>query len=303
MSINHIELRHLRYFKCVAEERSFTRAAAKLHISQPPLSRQIRILEEALNVQLFRRTKRKVVLTDAGNNFLKTVQKILKNVSDSALEIQGVARGEVGELRIGLLFSASLYPRFAKLVREFRLRYPNVRLIFKEVPYDQGLRLLYNNDVDICFQRPFEVPKDGKIQYQIFSDDHMHLCLSKHHPLARKKTIGIEDLKDELFMINPDQLRSPLYEHLEKLAHKAGFFLQVYKDTATFPVLANLVAAEYGVAFLPTAMGDAAHGEVVFKDITGIKRELCHQPLRVCYRSGDPNLSLKNFLAMAKIKK
>lgn len=211
MGMNHIELRHLRYFLRVAEERSFTKAAARLHISQPPLSRQIRFLEEELQVQLFRRTKRSVILTEAGAHFLKKVHKILEDADSAALQIQAVARGDIGELTIGVLFSASLYHHFSKTIRDFRRRYPGVRLIFKEVPYDQGLRLLHNRDVDLCFQRPFEVLKNGKTLFQIFADDYLELCLSRNHPLARKKSIVLSDLRDELFLINPDQTRSFLF--------------------------------------------------------------------------------------------
>ena len=303
MSISHIELRHLRYFIKVAEELSFTQAAARLHISQPPLSRQIRYLEESLDVQLFHRTKRKVILTDAGTHFLKVARKLMHDIDDAALKMQAVAQGEIGELRIGLVISASLYPRFSKTVRHFRKLYPNVRQVFKEVPYDLGLKLLYKGEIDLCFQRPFELPKKGKILYQTFADDFVQLCIPKTHNLARKKAITISDLKDQLFLINPDQMRSPLFEQLQHLAHKAGFFLNVYQDTVNFPVLANLVAAGYGVAFLPPSMTDAAHSEILFKNLVGLKREACHQPLVVAYRRGDENIPLKNFLSVAKLKK
>jgi DNA-binding transcriptional LysR family regulator len=300
MSINHIELRHLRYFIGVAEERSFTRAAARLHISQPPLSRQIMQLEEALDVRLFRRTKRSVDLTDAGTHFLKIARQLLRDINDEALRAQAVARGEVGELKIGLLLSASLYPDFAKKVRRFRTRYPHVRLAFKEAPYDQGTKLLYNGEVDLCFQRPFELPRAGKILYQTFYDDYLQLCLSRHHPLARKKSITVHDLKEQLLLLNPDQMRSQLIEQLQRQAHKAGFLLRVYQDTVNFPVIANLVAAEYGMAFLPPAMSDAAHGEIVFRNLVGLKKAACYQPIIIAYRRESESVALKNFLGVMR---
>ena len=114
MNINLVDLRQLRYFIAVAEELNFTRAAERLHMAQPPLSRQIGLLESNLNARLFHRTKRKVTLTEAGQYLFKASTRLLRDMQDALMYTQASARGHVGEVRVGINFSAPLYPQFAR---------------------------------------------------------------------------------------------------------------------------------------------------------------------------------------------
>ena len=300
MNISHIDLRQLRYFVAVAEELSFTRGAERLHMAQPPLSHQIRQLEMSLSAQLFKRTKRKVERTEAGTYLLAEANRLLRDVQETLSYTQSAARGHIGEVRIGINFSAPLYPKFPKLVARYRRAYPQARLMFREMFYADGIEALYNDDIDICFTRSTEEGARGKIQFQIFAEDVLELCLPRSHPLARRSRITIADLKDDVFLLSPRQAKTPLHDALQKLAHNAGFFLRVSQDTGHFPVMINLVAAGCGVAFLPSSMKSMGAGDVVFKKPADIKPDLRTQPLMLGFRRDDDSAVLKNFLALAK---
>src|SRR5882724_10287113 len=133
-----MELRHLRYFVAVAEEQNVTRAAARLHVSQPPLSRQIRDLEEELSVKILLRTKRAVQLTAAGTAFLREAQEILRRANEAQHLAQRAARGEVGTLGIGF-FGAASAPILPALVQAYRRKFPDVELHLFEMNPDQQI--------------------------------------------------------------------------------------------------------------------------------------------------------------------
>ena len=300
MSINHIDTRHLRYFVAVAEELNFTRAAERLHIAQPPLTRQIQQLEIALNTQLFHRSKRKVTLTKAGQCLFSSANRLLYEMNNALLYAQSAAQGHVGELRIGINFSAPLYPNFPCLIAAYRQQYPEVRLIFKELFYADGIEALHDQTVDLCFTRFDEMGTKGKIQFHPFARDRLDLCLPSTHPLACKKTVRIADLKDDLFLLSPRQMRTTLFEELQKMARKSGFMLQLSQDTGHFPIMINLVAAGYGIAFLPAFMQTMAAGNVVFRKLKGLSPAAQAQPLMLAVRRDNQSVLLKNFLTLSK---
>ena len=128
-----MELRHLRYFVAVAEELSFTRAAERLHIGQPPLSHQIQMLEAEVGAQLLERSKRWVRLTEAGKLFLEDARRVLALSEQAMQTARRAERGEAGELRVGFTFSTPLTPLFAAMINRYRQRYPGVQLTLKEM--------------------------------------------------------------------------------------------------------------------------------------------------------------------------
>jgi DNA-binding transcriptional LysR family regulator len=225
---------------------------------------------------------------------------LLRDTQDTLIYTQAASRGHVGELRIGINFSAPFYPRFPRLIARYRRQYPQVRLIFREFFYAAGIHALYNGEVDVCFTRLDSPQGKGKIRFQPFADDTLDLCLPRAHPLAAKKRIGMEDLKDELFLLSPRQTKTPLFDELQRMAHKAGFFMRLSQDTAHFPVIINLVAANYGIGFLPPAMKAMATGDVVFKKLDGLKPAVCRQPLALGFSRENDSVLLKNFLEAAR---
>src|SRR5881275_1522994 len=148
-----MELRHLRYFVAVAEELHFRRAAERLHMSQPPLSQQIRRLEDEVGATLFVRNQRRVELTAAGQAYLARARDILAAVEDAAREARRVQRGEVGRLDVGFVGSA-MYSVVPELLRAFRERFPDVGLRLRELGTAEQLRRLEDGRLDVGFLRP-----------------------------------------------------------------------------------------------------------------------------------------------------
>ena len=148
-----MELRHLRYFVAVAEELHFRRAADRLHMSQPPLSQQIRALEEELGVTLLERTQRRVTLTAAGAAFYERAREILAAVEDASRLVKRVNRGEVGRLAVGFVGSA-MYALVPEVLGTFASRYGEVALHLRELTTSAQLRQLESGQIDVGFIRP-----------------------------------------------------------------------------------------------------------------------------------------------------
>jgi len=300
MNISHVDLRHLRYFIAVAEELNFSRAAERLHISQPPLSQTIQNLEASLGVSLFMRTKRKVQLTDAGAWLLPAARKLLQETKETLLHTQAAARGETGELRIGSNFSSPLNPRFAKLISEFRAKHPQVRLLFREALFHEAVAGLQNGTLDLGFTWPIKMQPLGDIHFHLVSQDPLYLCVPAGSRLAKKRKLDITDLQDELLILSSRQTQTELFQQLEAEAHAAGFYLRVTLETVHFPIIINLVAAGYGLGILPRFMGRMAKLEdVVFRPLPALKPALCQIPFVVAYNGAKTSLLVKNFLDIA----
>ena len=189
-----MELRHLRYFVVVAEELHFRRAAERLHMSQPPLSQQIRALEEEVGATLLLRNQRQVELTAAGAAFLERAREILTLVEDAALEARRVQRGEVGRLAIGFVGSA-MYSFVPELLRAFREQFPDVVLRLQELGTSEQLRQLENGRLDVGFMRlPVLRPE---LRVETVCEEPVIAALPDLHPLAAKRRLSLEDLEGQ----------------------------------------------------------------------------------------------------------
>jgi DNA-binding transcriptional LysR family regulator len=191
-----VELRYLLYFATVAEQHSFTRAAAKLHIAQSSISQQIKTLEEELEVELLPRTKRSVKLTAAGHAFLREAKDILNRVDQSRVEARRAAQGETGTLSIGYIGPASsLF--LAELIHAYHTQYPAVRIQLYEQSYNEQLDALGLGHIDMGFRSPLPRTHAGRfVQEQVFSD-RIVAVLPDRHALAGLRKINLEKLADE----------------------------------------------------------------------------------------------------------
>ena len=189
-----IELRHLRYFAAVAEELHFGRAAQRLHLAQPPLSQQIRRLEEILGYPLFERTSRSVSLTAAGQVFLERAQRTLRNVQRDLEETRSVGRGEVGSLHIGFVGSAML-TILPAIFRSYRESYPGVRLHLHESFTAKVIEELQNGTLDAGLLRDGD-PVEGLVATTIYCEPFVAV-LPSLHPRARQKSISPAALRGD----------------------------------------------------------------------------------------------------------
>jgi DNA-binding transcriptional LysR family regulator len=297
MNINHIELRHLRYFLAVAEELSFSRAAARLHISQPPLSKQIQDLEERLDVKLFERTKRKVSLTEAGHHLVPRAERWLRDLEEGLHSAQSVARGQVTELRIGTIYSAPLVPIFVTMIKRFRARYPTVRLVFREMLYAQLLSALAKNEVDVAFSWHIAPLADKRLRAQVISEDPLYLCLPYDHPLAKKRNLRVTDLANDLLFLTSLQAKMPFAQAIREKAQSQNISLAISQETSHFPVIANLVAGGCGIGVVPDYIARLATSELTCKELADVPKGFMRLPLALLYRADHVNAAVTALVA------
>ncbi len=263
-----MELRHLRYFLAVAEQGNFTRAAARVGIAQPPLSQQIRALEEELGTPLFRRTHQGAELTEAGQAFLHDVRRVLADVDAATDAVQRVARGERGRLRVGFTASAAFNPVVPTLIRNFRRAWPEVTLVLLETNTAGLLKQLLEGKTDAAFVRPSRSTPDA-LSLLHFPDEPMKIAVPAAHPLARKTRLPLSALAGEPFILFPRSFGSSLYDEISDACHRAGFTLQISQEAPQMSSIVNLVAAELGVSVVPQAMTQVQLPGVRYLDIEG----------------------------------
>jgi DNA-binding transcriptional LysR family regulator len=248
-----MELRHLRYFVAVAEELSFTRAAERLHIGQPPLSQQIQALEHEIGARLFERNRRRVLLTEAGRLFLADARRMLA-LSEQAKETARRAHlGEAGELRVGFTFSTPFTPLFAKVVRRYRQQYPGVLLTFQEMATLPQLAKIEARELDVGFVRPASMPLPSTVAVTMLRRDPLRLVLPADGPLARKKSIAVKDLADQAFVVFPKEAGTGIYHQIFDMCRAAGFSPTIAMEAGEPSTIIGLVAAGCGISVLPSS--------------------------------------------------
>ncbi len=288
-----MELRHLRYFIAVAEELNFTRAAEKLHIAQPPLSQQIQHLEAELGFQLFRRTKRTVQLTAAGQVFFEEAGKILQQV-DRAIQLgRQTSRGELGQLTIGFVSSAA-HNVVPAILQAFRTRCPAVKLELHELTTNEQLQRLRFGQIDIGFVRP-PVEEDG-INSEIVFREPLIVALPETHPAADRAQVELRELSTEPFILFPRSLAPGLYDPIVSLCQQAGFSPRAAQEAIQMQTIVSLVAAEMGVAIVPASMQNFQRSGVVYK---ALPESTSIVAIALIWRS-DPTAAVQRFLEVAR---
>lgn len=284
-----MELHDLHYFVAVAENLHFGRAAEQLHLTQPALSRQIRALENELEVQLFYRTKRKVELTIAGQTFLEEARQILRHAERAVLTTRKVARGEMGELKLSFTASAlrSVVPQ---ILRVFRDRYPEVRLTLTEQCTCDQVEALLARQIDVGFLHP---PVDETLLVTIpLRTDVCAIALPEDHPLVRKKLLNLSDLAHEPFLLHPRQEGPNFYDRILRLCQEAGFRPNVVQEVTANQTRIGLVAAGMGITFIPETLQDIGDPTVIYRYLQGPAPTL---PLAIARRCDDTSPVVQHF--------
>jgi DNA-binding transcriptional LysR family regulator len=252
-----MELRHLHYFITVAEELHFSRAAERLHISQPPLSQQIQNLEDELGVKLFERTKRQVHLTEAGKVFLERCYLVLAQLEQAIAATQRIGRGEVGQLAIGFVVSA-MYTVLPEILRGFREKFPAVELQLHELTTAQQIQALYDKQVDVGIVRS-AISEPG-LSVECFLPESLVLALPETHPLSAQTQVSLSTLADELFILFPAKMGPVFYEQIINICQQAGFRPKVSQEAVQMETIIGLVAAGMGIAIVPTSLQNFHRG-------------------------------------------
>lgn len=290
-----MELRHLRYFVAVAEELHFGRAAEKLHISQPPLSMQIRALEEELGVVLLNRTQRHVSLTQAGNAMLQEARQILSHVEQAVLTTRRAGRGEIGELAIGFISIAD-YNVLPVILREFRHTYPLVNLSLKESTTDAQIDDLINGRIDVGLLLP--PISEPALESVAVLREPLIAALPQQHPLAKKPgAITLAGLADGSFILFPRHMAPGLYDDVLSFCRAAGFSPRIGQEAIQMQTIISLVSADLGVALIPESLRNLQRTGVVYKSL---KETSPLTEIHIAWRRGDPLPVLRSFVELAQ---
>jgi DNA-binding transcriptional LysR family regulator len=263
-----MELRHLRYFVAVAEELHFRRAAERLNISQPPLSQQIRLLEQELGADLFDRTNKRVELTQAGRLFLPEARAALAQAERAVEVARKAERGELGELRIGFFPSAPLVPEIARAIRAYRDRQPGVSLVLDELESREQVLALIEERADIALVRSIAAPivSSGLVR-RLITEEPLVVALRADHALARRRVIAMEELAGEPFVFYGDKMGIVLPQLVLELCRGAGYEPRISQLANANTTMIGLVGAGLGVALLPRALARLSPADVVFRAI------------------------------------
>ena len=264
-----IELRHLRYFLMVADELHFGRAAERLHIAQPPLSRQIKQLEQQLGVQLFQRDKRHVILTDAGSVLMNEAKKLFEQLKQVEDHTRQAARGEYGQLTVGFI-STAIYSVLPTLLKTFTERYPNVELSLHELTGDAQLRALADGRIDVGIMMPTSMRVKDLVWQSLYREP-LILALASQHPLAQlsdERPISLKKLSDERFILFPRALAPGLFDKIIGVCERAGFSLHIGQQAIQMQTIISLVSANLGVAVVPACMRTLQRPDVAYRPLT-----------------------------------
>lgn len=263
-----MELRHIRYFLALADEGNFTRAAAKLGIGQPPLSQQIRDLENEIGAALFHRVPHGAELTAAGEAFRAEAKTAVDAAEKAKLAAQRANRGEIGRLSLGFTASSAFNTIVTSTIREFRNRWPQVRLSLTEMNTNALMERLMRGEIDAAFIRPgLEDPRNVRLKR--FDDEPMLIALPVHHPLAERDRVPIAALAHEPFILFPRMVGLSLYDDIAAACREAGFELMVTQEAPQIPSVVNLVAANLGVSIVPASIAQIKLDGVTYREIDG----------------------------------
>jgi len=285
-----MELRHLRYFLAVAEELHFSRAAARLRIAQPPLSQQIRQLEQELGVALFHRTNRRVEMTPAGRAFMDEVRRVFEQTELAVSTAQRAGRGEIGQLAIGFVPSADL-DILPRVLRVWSTRFPAVGIGLHPLLPSAQTEALRDGRIQIGFVRlPVEA---GGLVVETIQREPLLAVLPSGHRLARRSTVRLSELRNDPMIMFPRHTAPGYYDFLLAACRRAGFTPRALHEPGSVQTNLGLVSARLGVTLMPASIRNLARAGVVYRPLTP---PVPHVEMAIAYRPDERSAVLPAFL-------
>ncbi|PLZ00022.1 LysR family transcriptional regulator [Burkholderia sp. WAC0059] len=296
-----MELRHLRYFLAVAEEGQFTRAADRLAMQQPPLSQQIRVLEEEVGFDLFVRLPRGITLTPAGEAFADDIRMLFEMLQHAIGKASRIARGELGTIAIGLTSSAGIHPLTSAVIRAFRKLCPEVAVEPAEFNAAEIVERLANGQLQVAFLRKPVATRDDLV-YELLQDEPMVVVLPVGHVLLehagkRPPQIPLKALANENFILVRRPGAPGMYADILDACRLAGFAPQVAREVPRMAAGINLVAAGLGVTLVPASMQQYAHAGTVYCALKPPTK--LQAPLHLAYPAELHNAAARRFIDLA----
>jgi len=284
-----MELRHLRYFVTVAEELSFRGAAQKLHIAQPPLSSQIKSLEEELGVQLLERTTRSVTLTHAGRVFLEEARAVLAASSQAQQRARDAEHGLAGTLRVGLIAPVA-GAWLAGILRRFRQNFPGVQLSLFDLTSTEQLRRLHLQELDAGLLRP--PINSSELDYRFIGESRQVLALPAGHRLAKKRRLEWKDFHDEELVLIHPTAQHGYYDPFLAACARAGAKPRPVQYANDIQTKMWLISAGFGIAPTTASLGEVKRPGLVFR---ALPPGLPPVQTVLVWRRGDPSPVLEHF--------
>jgi DNA-binding transcriptional LysR family regulator len=290
--MNDYSIRELECFVAVAEELSFTLAAKRLNLAQPPLSRHIQALEARLETRLFDRSTRGVSITAAGRAFLQDTRSALTQLRRAVVSAKRVVKGQTSRLEIG--FSSTLYsPELVQLFQRFRKRHPEVQIVLHDqLPADQ-LREITDGRIDGGFVGTAPRRTTPELSFIPWLQEELLLFLPLDHPLAKFRKVAFSQLREESFLTLSSQASPAFSAQFHQLCRSAGFRPRIIQEADRAQAVAVMVSTGAGIAVLPAAIKRVVGDSLAAVKITDKSASLTHM---FAHRKGDPSGPLGGFL-------
>jgi DNA-binding transcriptional LysR family regulator len=292
-----VDLHHIRHFLAVAEELHFGRAALRLGMAQPPLSQSIKRLEAELGFALFERTQRRVMLTPAGEVFLREARRTLAQADEAVRIARRAASEATAELAVTFV-SAALYRLLPETLRRFRKSFPNVAIKLDERPSDAQLTDLVEGKVDLGFIHP-PVPHDPNLKVETIHRDILLLAVPQHDPLSSDTPVRLSDLSGRSFVLFPYVQGPVLHTRITEVCRRAGFFPDIAQEARQMHTILSLVAAGFGVSLVPAGATSMRVADVRFVEVADLPRDLAWE-LAIARRARDSKKALRDFIAVVR---
>lgn len=286
-----MDLRSMRYFLAVAEERNFRRAAERLHMAQPPLSRQIQSLEDEIGAPLFVRTTKGVELTEAGETLLQEVPNLLALAERAQERTRLAGQGLTGILDVGL-FGSGVLNVIPRMLAQFHQRRPEVKIVLHNLTKAEQLQALRERRIAVGFNRL--VPHEPDLVIETVLREPLVAALHESHPLAARQQIRLVDLNDVPLILYPNIPMRGLAQEISDAFRRHKLKLRVEQDVEDVLTAVALVASGFGVAITTQSATSLRLPGVVFRDV--VPGELRHVELNCLYRRGDASPVLAAFL-------
>lgn len=290
-----MDLRHLRYFIAVAEEQNIGRAALRLNISQPPLTRQIQQLEEELGVQLFIRTPRGVELTQAGNLFLDEARNIRALVEQAVERTKRAGQGKLGRLDIGI-FGTGVLGAIPKILQHFGETHPDVRVVLHTMSKEQQIEALRQKRITIGFNRIISPLPD--LETELIIREPLYLAVNESHPLSQQDCVSLSELAQHPLVLFPTGARPNFVDRVIELCRQRGFTPEISQIVGDAVTGVALVAGGFGMTLVPESATTLSVPGIAFRPLD--EPDFATIDLSCIYRKEDESPLLRAFLGSVR---
>ena len=291
-----IDIHKLNAFVAVVEESNISKAAVRLHMQQPPLTRLIQSLEQELDTQLLKRLPRGVEATEAGKVLYQEAITILAHAQSIPRRVQNIAQGKEGQLNVGFTHSVGLHPFLPTVLRAFRDQFPQVSIYLEEESSSALIDEVINEKLDIVLLRK-PAPRQRKLRSQHVLNEPLMVALPNNHCLAQTDgVIQLSDLEPYEFVLYRRLGGQDLFDNIMASCYQAGFSPHVVQEAPRLTSSLNLIAAGIGLSIVPASIQDFWNKQIIYKLLEAKKP--CIAPIYAIYRADQMNIRVQHILSL-----